>query len=499
MEELTALSSIYFSPESKTLSKTKFKEQLDQLRKKISSESSSIDEVMEWYTKVNAALLEDLTNHIKETDSSSIWRYLIGFKNLLRCIESIGIASMFGINYYGRGFLTQEAHISYVCHNFLYQDLLKNVLNYIPILNDANIILDPGVKIRSRLIIYNQKRPGSVQDAIDYYDATATYVDKLRELQKEIRGFIKDSVETSITEARQNEMFGMAILVVVLVVSPIIIALVNNGLNIIQTYSKDLTKKAEELKTEKELSDSLLCQMLPPSVAMTLKFEQQVPAEYFSSVSIYFSDIEGFTEMAAVSTPLEVVTFLNSIYGLFDSLIECYDVYKVETIGDSYMVASGLPVKNGNKHASEIATMALELIEAGSTCRAPHKPDTPIRMRCGLHIGPCVAGVVGTKMPRYCLFGDTVNTASRMESTGEPLKIHISEDMKCALDAAGGFRMEKRGSVNVKGKGKMTTYWLIQKEGRCRRSSSTDWTPQNEPPAYLQRLCSKKSTKMITS
>lgn len=114
-----------------------------------------------------------------------------------------------------------------------------------------------------------------------------------------------------------------------------------------------------------------------------------------------------------------MVTFLNKIYKLFDARIECYDVYKVETIGDSYMVASGLPVPNGNKHISEIASMALDLLSGSSLFKIPHRMSEKLRIRSGIHTGPVVAGIVGSKMPRYCLFGDTVNTASRMESTGE--------------------------------------------------------------------------------
>lgn len=145
-----------------------------------------------------------------------------------------------------------------------------------------------------------------------------------------------------------------------------------------------------------------------------------------------------------------MVTFLNKIYKLFDARIECYDVYKVETIGDSYMVASGLPVKNGNKHVTEIASMALDLLEGSTQFKIPHRKSERLQIRCGAHTGPVVAGIVGSKMPRYCLFGDTVNTASRMESTGAASKVHISLDMKTALDAIGGYRTEHRGLVDVK-------------------------------------------------
>ncbi|KAL3274580.1 hypothetical protein HHI36_015963 [Cryptolaemus montrouzieri] len=463
-----------------------FQENLKNFRLKISFEEITMQEVLLWYTSVNGALLDHLTNQIKETDNSGVWRYLLAFKNLLRSIESIGIAAVYGVNYFGRGHLKSANYISYIKHDAVSRDLLNASLNFVPEMKAEYkrlrvIMPNYGkIKLKNDIITRNVPRTGDLDEAIDYFDTIALYSDELRKLQRFLRVFITNQVSNTLNEAANSEMISIGILLVVLAVSPVIIWLVRNAVKTIQLYAANLATKAKELKKEQKKSDLLLFQMLPPSVATQLKQTRQVPAEYYASVTVYFSDIVGFTEIAAVSTPLEVVTFLNKIYKMFDARIECYDVYKVETIGDSYMVASGLPVKNGSKHVSEIASMALDLLSGTTQFRIPHRKSERLRIRSGAHTGPVVAGIVGSKMPRYCLFGDTVNTASRMESTGEASKIHISLEMKKALDVIGGYRTEHRGLTDVKGKGLLDTYWLICKEGGALR------TVEMETPSYFQ-------------
>ncbi|KAK3919049.1 Atrial natriuretic peptide receptor 2, partial [Frankliniella fusca] len=154
-------------------------------------------------------------------------------------------------------------------------------------------------------------------------------------------------------------------------------------------------------------------------VAQQLMAGEMVRPEQFECVTVYFSDIVGFTALCAESTPIQVVDFLNDLYSTFDRIIGAYDVYKVETIGDAYMVVSGLPERNGDQHAKEIALMALAILDAVRTFQIQHRPEQQLAVRIGVHSGPVCAGVVGQKMPHLCLFGDTVNTASRMESTGQ--------------------------------------------------------------------------------
>ncbi|GAU91487.1 hypothetical protein RvY_03727 [Ramazzottius varieornatus] len=240
--------------------------------------------------------------------------------------------------------------------------------------------------------------------------------------------------------------------------------LLDNLLQRMEQYANNLETLVQERTADyleqKRKAEELLYQLLPRAVASQLIRGEAVKAESFDSVTVYFSDIVGFTMISAMSTPLQVVNFLNDLYTCFDGITEVFDVYKVETIGDAYVVVSGLPVRNGNLHAREIGRMSLRIIEAVKTFTIRHRPDDSLRVRIGLHSGPVVAGVVGLKMPRYCLFGDTVNTASRMESNSLPLRIHCSEACKNVLETFGSFELELRGELDVKGKGKMTTYWL---------------------------------------
>uniref|UniRef100_A0A3Q3EE84 Guanylate cyclase n=1 Tax=Labrus bergylta TaxID=56723 RepID=A0A3Q3EE84_9LABR len=239
----------------------------------------------------------------------------------------------------------------------------------------------------------------------------------------------------------------------------------DNLIRRLQMYSRTLERLVEErtslYKAERDRADRLNFMLLPGPVVRSLKETGKVKPELFEEVTIYFSDIVGFTTLCHYSTPIEVVNMLNHIYKHFDSILDHHDVYKVETIGDAYMVASGLPKRNGDSHAVDIAHMALDILAFVGTFELQHLPGIPLWIRIGVHSGPCAAGVVGNKMPRYCLFGDTVNTASRMESTGLPLRIHVSGSTISILQRTDGkFEYEKRGETYLKGKGKEITYWL---------------------------------------
>ncbi|XP_076266824.1 receptor-type guanylate cyclase Gyc76C-like isoform X1 [Rhynchophorus ferrugineus] len=260
------------------------------------------------------------------------------------------------------------------------------------------------------------------------------------------------------------------------------------------TYANNLEELVNErtrlLYEEKNKTEDLLHRMLPKPVAERLTKGYGIEPESFDLVTIYFSDIVGFTAMSAESTPLQVVNFLNDLYTVFDRIIKGYDVYKVETIGDAYMVVSGLPLRNGDRHAGEVASMALDLLSAVKKHSIAHRPNETLKLRIGMHTGPVVAGVVGLTMPRYCLFGDTVNTASRMESNGEALKIHISLQCKDALEKLGGYVIEERGLVSLKGKGEVKTFWLVGATEQAVQRREVDLTEL--PPLFCRPRRSPK-------
>eukprot|EP00057_Strongylocentrotus_purpuratus_P014976 XP_011669450.1 PREDICTED: guanylate cyclase soluble subunit beta-2 isoform X1 [Strongylocentrotus purpuratus] len=232
---------------------------------------------------------------------------------------------------------------------------------------------------------------------------------------------------------------------------------------------KQLEQKKEELRgalgeleAEKKKTDMLLHSMLPRQVADQLREGKKVEAGEFEMVTILFSDIVSFTNICAECRPIDIVNMLNALYTRFDKLTTVHDVYKVETIGDAYMVVGGLPIPMAS-HAARIANQALGMM---FICKEVMSPVTrePIGIRVGIHSGPVVSGVVGEKMPRYCLFGDTVNTASRMESHGLPSRIHLSCHTHRCLQGY-PFRFSERGEIVVKGKGTMRTYFLEENGG----------------------------------
>jgi PAS domain S-box-containing protein len=212
----------------------------------------------------------------------------------------------------------------------------------------------------------------------------------------------------------------------------------------------------QALHLEQHKSERLLLNILPKPIAEQLKQFEGSLAQQFAEATILFADIVGFTPLSAQMRPLELLNLLNEIFSVFDQLAEKHGVEKIKTIGDAYMVAGGLPIPKDN-HAEAIAQMALDMQQAIHNFQAQQGKSFQIRI--GINTGPVVAGVIGIKKFSYDLWGDAVNVASRMESSGVPGRIQVTAATKERLQDK--YLFEERGAIAVKGKGKMITYWLI--------------------------------------
>lgn len=218
---------------------------------------------------------------------------------------------------------------------------------------------------------------------------------------------------------------------------------------------QQLQTEKELLQIEKDKSENLLLNILPKAVADRLKQGEQTIANGHATVTVLFADLVGFTELARRTSPADLVSLLNAIFTAFDLLVEKHQLEKIKTIGDSYMLAGGIPLHRAD-HAQAVADIALEMIHTLASLNA--EKGTHLRVRIGINTGPIVAGVIGKRKFTYDLWGDTVNLASRMESSGVPGLVHVSESTFEALKAE--FDLEERGITQVKGIGEVRTYFL---------------------------------------
>jgi class 3 adenylate cyclase len=211
----------------------------------------------------------------------------------------------------------------------------------------------------------------------------------------------------------------------------------------------------EELRAEKERSEQLLLNILPSTIIARLRRGERVIADRVSAATILFSDLVDFTALTARLPPERTIALLGALFAEFDALAARLGLEKIKTIGDGYMAAGGLPQARPD-HAAAVAEMALEMRELSA--RVAVEFDETVQLRIGLHSGELFAGVIGTHKFVYDVWGDTVNTAKRMETFGAPGRVHVSAATRCLLGDA--YCFEPRGAIELKGKGPIETFFL---------------------------------------
>ncbi|CAH1773880.1 unnamed protein product [Owenia fusiformis] len=459
---------------------------------------TTVRKELNFYTMVIGNITDWIMSTIYDPDEATYdedtteWQNDIAVGYLLDIQDRIGIQRALGSVYFINGRLNENNFQYFLENNALSEFYMNKVRELDADLNsfyEEQWVL-PGYEARlenmTAEITERRSDLGSQRYKALVWFSNKTYqIETLGSMRDMVLADHLEDLKLGFNNANDAMIREIITLLVIVCIIPTLTFMFYKATSGITNYTKELETQKKQLKKEKRKTEYLLFQMIPRIVAMRLKRrknDKRIIAEKFGSVSVYFSNVVGFTDLSSSLPPRQVVNLLNTVYTFLDERIECYDVYKVETINDVYMVASGLPHRNGDRHTLEIALLALDVIYRVKRVAVSDLPGMEIQLQVGMHTGPVVAGIVGNRMPRYCLFGDTVNTAARMQTSGEPQKIHISHAMHSALERTGKFITEERGMTHIKGKGNMMTHWLIGKNRTPKSLTVVDVLPQYDGP-----------------
>jgi hypothetical protein len=377
-----ALQSVKYWPKLSNINveylKTKLKFQIRHalFRTKIRDREKSIEEVLAWYNEVNTITLNYVTYSIHDSDISNFYRYIIGYKNLLRCVEYAGKAGILGMEYATIG-LTKKKYENFLEFDALRREYLDQTTNFLPLIRDKFVVLNDGNNFNEAQDEVRNKvdQAKEIKIMVQYVFKFLKYTEKVRTMIQVIADQIRYFVNEDIERIRSENTWPLLYIVVLICFIPICVLFTVNINTAMTRYSSLYNEKVDTYNAEKRKTEKIIGSLLPSSIVREMKHGQVPKPELFDQTTIFFCDIVGFTNIASESTADQIIDFLNDLYSLFDDRIENYDVYKVETIGDAYMVASGVPVSNGNMHAAEIARMSLDLLAKIITFEVRYNPN----------------------------------------------------------------------------------------------------------------------------
>lgn len=353
--------------------------------------NSTIQDEITFYSQIISNLFEWLFRNVQNIDHDVLSEF-IGYRMILIGKEKTGVERALGGSFFSRGRFSQTDDLLWFAeNNILGKENLNAGMELMPEIkyfyrkavesHNASVLVQ--VEQRRKVILSNKKQNASVELGREWFQLMTDYIDALLQVQRETGALILERLDNEVTETENNWVLKLTIFVFIALLFPFFVYVIHA----IQSSAAKLHQTTKLLTEEKQRADSLLYQMLPYLVAEQLKGGQSVTAEQFESVTVFFSDIVDFTQICANISPMEVTQMLNRLYGIFDNHIDKYDVYKVETIGDAYMVVSGLPEKNGHRHVTEIALMALHLVELMESLRFGSDGERDLCVRIGIHTG----------------------------------------------------------------------------------------------------------------
>ncbi|XP_059158525.1 adenylate cyclase, germination specific-like [Physella acuta] len=454
--------------------KETFKFELSKFRYNIDTKVVDEFTVVEHYSNQTSLLIQWLIQLTNSVTLGTFWDDVVAFQSLTFATENAGLERAAGAIFFTKGSGSFEGLGSYMHYVITGRSALAVAAEFSDLVHarvqeDEISLITNAINEFRQLINSNgtSALSGGNQSSVDAARAwvgnMSEYIDFLHGVQNEVGDEIKYHTSDSSSTQQKTTVFSASMMVAEFFFYPLFIILTLRLTNRVKDYSSKLTVRLKHLSREQRRNTTLVKEMYPPSVASRLLKGGHVDPESFDSATVCFSGLADFEELSRISHGVDIIYFINRLFDLMDDEINKYDVLKVETVGDQYLVVSGVPLRNGNAHIVEIANMALGLLELTSQLTVDHLPTLPIRLKFGMCTGTVVTGIIGIKMPRYCLFGDTVNMASRMLSYSEALRVHLSASSGAILSRDPGFDVVSRGEIFIKGKGVLDTYWLIGK------------------------------------
>nr|XP_006824111.1 PREDICTED: uncharacterized protein LOC100375697 [Saccoglossus kowalevskii] len=414
--------------------KEKFAKSLFEYRLTLDIHNTTIYEVIDFYTDETQILIDWLYEAVGKCEGQGLWETLVAYQFLIVGMEQIGIERTLGAVFYTHGgFTRDEDHLWYmqkfqvgernIWMSQKYSRLISEILNkkVHELDHDFRGTIE---ELREPIRLNNKSRIPSWQDSSHWFDNMTLYIDTLRGCQKRMADIILINLETLVHRDEAELGASIGTMALVLITCIIIIKTIEKLANDIQNYAVLLAEQSRSVMKQRKHTKMLRYQLLPKSVVIQLNSNKTVNAEFYSEATLFFSDMVGFTQLCEESSPSQIVEIMNNVYLHFDSRIKKYDTHTVEVVGDCYIVVSGIPNRNGSRHASEIAIMELDLVNCIKYMVVPHKPSTKMAIR----------------------------VANR---------IHLSEATFMILKKMSIFALAARGDTLIKGRGMMPTYWLL--------------------------------------
>ncbi|KAK2155213.1 hypothetical protein LSH36_246g04040 [Paralvinella palmiformis] len=426
-------------------------------------EDSSQQRELVFYSQLITDIITWFTDVISEQNTGAVWKFIVALNEAVMCNEMLALERGYGLLYFINGrfsnmadyksFIVAQdvANDSLIVAGIFYEMLEEKFDEAVHSMGQLTSSLD---RMRHRARRDPFGRDPSIERLHDgsasWHGNMTLYINRLSLIQNNITSESLTLLGDEISAEHRYLLILMAVMCGILVILPLTMKVVQLIVFGMKAQSDALMWHTTSKKLVEERTNNLFHVMLPKQIATELNVNKNVNSELFDQVTVFFSEMADFTNICSRLSAQDVVILLNMMYNCVDGAIRIHDVYRVEVLADTYMIASGLPNKNGRRHAEEIASMALSINNRIKNTEPSIIHHSRLSLKMGIHSGRVVAGIVGNAMPRYCLFGKTIKTASRMKSTSVGGRIQISQATKDVLPEIRGFSTERREDAAVR-------------------------------------------------